>query len=252
VSRGVLVTGGGRGIGRAVALAFAHDGNRVSVASEVAAEVEAVRDECRAAGAEAQALTADVRSEDAVRSMIRTAADAGGLDVLVTAAGVIDLCPLSDLSLARWEETLSVNLTGTFLCVREALGAMEPGGRIVCISSLAGRTGSRFNAAYSASKHGVLGLVRSVALEVAGNGITVNAVCPGFVDTRMAETVSPVEASLLGVGEPELRAERNRAIPLGRYLTPEEIAPVVLFLASEGAAGITGAAVGVDGGLFPA
>jgi NAD(P)-dependent dehydrogenase (short-subunit alcohol dehydrogenase family) len=217
--------------------------------------VEAVSRECQAAGAEAVALTVDVRSEEDVQGMVEKAiARFGSIDVLVTSAGVIDLSPLVELPLRRWEEILTINLTGTFLCVREGLvGMVQKGwGRIVCISSIAGKTASRFNAAYSASKHGVLGLVRSVALEVAADGVTVNAICPGFVDTPMARSIRPVEADLIGVDEKILLRERVRQIPVGRYLKPEEIAPLALFLASDGAAGITGQAIGIDGGFFPA
>lgn len=251
----VLVTGGGRGIGRAIALEFARAGYRVAVASDVKKEVERVRKECVKAGVESLALRVDVREEEAVREMVReTVSGLGPLDILVTAAGILDLRPTVDTELAVWEQILVVNLTGTFLCVREALREMlqRGWGRIICISSVAGRVGSKHGAAYSASKHGVLGLVRSLALEVAAQGVTVNAICPGFVETKMAREIKPVEARLEGIDENKLIEERLRQIPIGRYLLPEEVAPVALFLASDGAAGITGQAIGVDGGLLTA
>lgn len=250
----VLVTGGGRGIGRAISIEFARLGYRVTVVSEVQSEVEAVRKECAEEGVESLAMAVDVRDEGAVRRMVEETVDRlGSLDILVTAAGVIDLMPLVDTPTATWNEILDINLTGTFLCAREAIRVMaEKGwGRIICVSSLAGKTGCRFGTAYSASKHGVLGLVRSLALEVADRGVTVNAICPGFVQTKMAEDVLPVEARLYGLDVEEFLEDRLRQIPLGRYLIPEQIAPLALFLATEAASGITGQAISVDSGTLP-
>ncbi len=252
--RVVMVTGGGSGIGRSVSLAFADAGYSVAILSEWGEEVERVRDECAERGVETVGVEADVRREDEViNAFVAVSGRMGSLDVLVTSAGVIDLSPLVDMELEMWERMIEVNLTGTFLCVREAVKGMlgRGWGRIICVSSVAGKTGSKYGSAYSASKHGVLGLVRSLSLEVADKGITVNAICPGFVDTGMAEKVRPVEAKLHGVTESELRKERARHIPIGRYLLPDEVAPLALFLASEEASGITGQAINIDSGIFP-
>ncbi len=253
--RVVLVTGGGSGIGRSTALAFSHSGCSVAIASDKGLEVERVRRECAEAGAEVVGLTVDVREEVAVREMVKDAtASLGRIDILVTSAGVIDLSPVAETALEEWENLLAVNLTGTFLCVRECVKAMADRGwgRIICISSLAGRLGCRYGAAYSASKHGVLGLVRSLALEVMPRGVTVNAICPGFVQTGMAEKIRNVEAGLYGQGEDEFIRQRIEDLPMGRYLQPDEIAPLALFLASDNAGGITGQAIGIDGGILPA
>lgn len=250
----VLVTGGGRGIGRAIALEFARSGYRVAVVSEVESEVETVRKECTEEGVEALALTVDVRDEGAVRRMVAETVDRlASLDIMITSAGVIDLTPVVETSMATWNKIIDVNLTGTFLCVREGVRVMEKKGwgRIICISSIAGKTGGRFGAAYSASKHGVLGLVRSLALEVADRGVTVNAICPGFVQTKMAEEILPVEARLYGLDEEKFLEDRLRQIPMGRYLRPEEIAPFALYLASDAASVITGQAISVDCGNLP-
>jgi NAD(P)-dependent dehydrogenase (short-subunit alcohol dehydrogenase family) len=252
--RVVLVTGGGRGIGRSISLEFARAGYRVVIASDVRSEVEAVRAECVEEGADSLGLVVDVRREDDVSQMVKDAvANFGSLDIMVTSAGIIDLTPVVETESSSWEDVITVNLTGTFLCVRDGVREMvkRGWGRIICVASLAGKTGGKFGAAYSASKHGVLGLVRSLALEVADQGVTVNAICPGFVQTGMAEKIRPIEARLHGLKEKELMDGRLRQIPIGRYLLPGEIAPVALFLASDQASGITGQALSVDGGVLP-
>src|SRR5438128_1635761 len=180
--RRALVTGGGRGIGRAAALELAASGAAVAVAARTRSEVEAVASELRGRGARAQALEVDVTSPDSVRRLFQDARTAlGGIDILVTAAGIADSAPLARTSDATWRAVIETNLSGCFFCLREALPAMAENGwgRVVNVASIAGKAGYPYIAAYAASKHGVLGLTRCAALEVAEKGVTVNAVCPG-------------------------------------------------------------------------
>ena len=248
------MTGGGRGIGRAVARAFAREGARVFVVARTGAEVERVASEIRAeCGAESAAhaacdvadALAVVRAFDAAREFFGR-----GTDILVNNAGVAESAKFAETTDELWRRHLAVNLSGVFHCMRAALPSMlERGwGRIVNVASIAGKTGAPYIAAYSASKHGVLGLTRSVALEVARAGVTVNAVCPGYVDTLMTErAIENIEAKTGRSRSDALEAVR-RMSPQNRLVTPEEVAAVALLLASEDGRGITGQAINVDGG----
>ncbi len=173
-----------------------------------------------------------------------------GVDILVNNAGIADSAPLVKTSDELWQRLLGVNLTGTFLCTRAALPAMlqRGWGRVINIASIAGKTGAPYISAYTASKHGVLGLTRSVALEVATKGITVNAICPGYVETEMAEQAISNITSKTGKSEQEARDVLNRMSPQNRLVTPEEVAALALLLASEEGRGINGQAINVDGG----
>ncbi|MDP5335512.1 MAG: SDR family oxidoreductase, partial [Paracoccaceae bacterium] len=177
MSRRVLVTGGGSGIGRAVARAFAATGDRVTITGRRLAALEET-----AQGFDMDCRTADVTDEAAVAALFDTP-----YDVVIANAGGGVAGRLRGVSLADWNATLAVNMTGTFLLFREALRGMGSGGRLIAMASTASLKGGATVPAYTAAKHGVLGLVRSVALDVAGKGITCNAVCPGFVDTDLAE-----------------------------------------------------------------
>jgi NAD(P)-dependent dehydrogenase (short-subunit alcohol dehydrogenase family) len=252
--RTAFITGGGRGIGRAVALAFAREGARVFVVARTAAEVERVAEEIRAEFGDDAAGHApcDVSNPAAVEGTFAAAREffGAGIDVLVNNAGVADSSKFTETSDEFWRRHLDINLTGTFYCMREALPSMvERGwGRVVNVASVAGKTGAPYVAAYTASKHGVVGLTRSVALEVARTGVTVNAVCPGYVDTDMTtRAVENVQAKTGRSAADALEAIK-RMSPQQRLVTPEEVAALALLLVSHDGRGITGQAINVDGG----
>jgi NAD(P)-dependent dehydrogenase (short-subunit alcohol dehydrogenase family) len=226
VSRVVVVTGGAKGIGKAVAARFASAGDRVEAAGH---------DEL------------DVTDEAAVQSYFERL---GRVDVLVNNAGIASGAPLARTTLDEWRAHLDVNATGAFLCTRAVLpGMIERGdGRIVTVASIAGLVGSRYAAAYTASKHAAVGLTRAAAAEVAGTGVTVNAVCPAYVDTDMTKrTVENIVAKTRRSAE-EAQSELEAMTPLGRLLDPDEVAAAVVFLASPEAAAINGQTLVLDGG----
>jgi len=248
-----LITGGGRGIGRAIALAFAREGAHVALAARTIAQVEAVAGEItEAAGSTALAVVCDVSDVESVKRMFVSVEEnfERGPDILVNNAGIAESAPLIKTDDELWHRHLAINLSGTFYCTRAALPSMirRGWGRVINVASIAGKTGAPYIAAYSASKHGVLGLTRSVALEVAAKGITVNAICPGYVDTDM--TTHAVENITAKTGHPadQALAAIKRLSPQNRLIMPEEVAALALLLASEAGRGINGQAINVDGG----
>jgi len=248
-----LITGGGRGIGRAVAFAFAREGATVALAARTETEVFAVaseiKDECQV---ETLALVCDVSSLESVQQAFAGVSKTfgGSPDIMVNNAGIAESAPFVKTSDDLWRRHLAINLTGTFYCTRAALPAMlERGwGRIINIASIAGKTGAPYIAAYAASKHGVLGMTRSLALEVAASGITVNAICPGYVDTDMTTRGIENITAKTGRSAEEAMAAIKHMSPQNRLITSEEVAALALLLASEDGSGINGQAINVDGG----
>jgi NAD(P)-dependent dehydrogenase (short-subunit alcohol dehydrogenase family) len=226
VSRTVVVTGGRKGIGKAVAERFEAAGDRVEAPGH---------DDL------------DVADEGAVERFFE---GVGRVDVLVNNAGVASGAPLARTMLEDWRRHLDVNATGAFLCTRAVIGGMiERGdGRIVTVASVAGLHGSRYTAAYTASKHAAVGLMRAAAAEVAGTGVTSNAVCPAYVETAMTDRTVETIVEKTGRTAEEARAELEAMTPLGRLLEPDEVATAVVFLASPEAAAINGQALILDGG----
>jgi NAD(P)-dependent dehydrogenase (short-subunit alcohol dehydrogenase family) len=251
--RRALVTGGGRGIGRTVAFDLAAAGVAVAVAARTRPEVDAVASEIEAGGGRALALTMDVADPESVRAgFLRAREVLGGLDIVVSAAGIAPSAPLARTSDALWRQVLETNLSGSFYCLREALPEMTARGwgRVVNLASIAGKTGYPYIAAYAASKHGVLGLTKCAALEVATNGVTVNAVCPGYVDTPMLDAGIARIVEKTGLSAEEARRRLADMSPQKRLFTAAEVSALVLFLCGEAAAGINGQALSVDGGTF--
>lgn len=236
-----LITGGGRGIGRAIALAFAQHGARVAVAARTREQVESVAQETGGI-----ALTCDVSKPDQVAEIFAEIKP----DILVNNAGIAESATLVNTNDELWHRHLSINLSGTFYCTRAALPAMleKRWGRIINIASIAAKTGAPYIGAYAASKHGVLGLTRAVAMEVAASGITVNAICPGYVDTDMVSRGVEQITAKTGRSQEEALEILKRMSPQNRLVSAEEVAAMALLLASEDGRGINGQGINIDGG----
>jgi len=235
--RGAVVTGAGRGIGAAVARALSAEGARVLVAARTTREIEEVASELRERGAQAWAVACDVTEEASVLDLGREARRIlGAVDVLVNNAGDSASSPLRKIALADWERMMDVNATGTFLCTREFAPEMagRGWGRIVNVASIAGLEGAKYVAHYSAAKHAVLGFTRSVALEFAGTGVTVNAVCPGYVDTPMTERTLANVVARADLPREEALAAVLASAGQDRLVRPEEVAAAVIDLCAGG------------------
>ncbi len=259
--RTAVVTGAGRGIGRAVALGLAEAGAAVVVAARTGREIEAVAEELSGEGHRALAVCCDVTDPASVERLAeeagrlaeegRLADGAGGtVDILVNNAGAAHSAPVHKTELEDWNRMLAVNATGTFLCTRALLpGMMERGwGRIVNVVSVAGLTGARYIAAYAASKHAAIGLTRCTAAESAARGVTVNAVCPGYVDTQMTTESLRRIAEKTGRSAKEALQAILAGTPQKRLIQPAEVAYAVLSLCHEEARGINGGSIVIDGG----
>jgi NAD(P)-dependent dehydrogenase (short-subunit alcohol dehydrogenase family) len=238
-----LVTGASRGIGRAIALAFAREGAALVLGARDLAALEEVRSEV----GEATVLRLDVSDPE---SVAKARAEAGEIQILVNNAGIAKSVKVLSMDDEHWQSHLDVNLTGAFRMTRAFLGPMVEAkwGRIVNIASTAGKVGFAYTAAYCASKHGLIGLTRALALEVATSGVTVNAICPGFVRTEMASRAARNISSKTGKTEAEATRWLESVSPQNRLIEPEEVAALAVLLASEEARGINGQAINIDGG----
>jgi 3-hydroxybutyrate dehydrogenase len=245
-----VVTGGGSGIGAATAEALVRAGARVTLMGRDAARLAAQRERLAALG-HVGCIGMDVTQGESVAQAFVAAAEAfGAVDILVNNAGQAQAAPFAKTDLALWRRMLDVNLTGVFLCTQEVLPAMVQRGygRIVNVASTAGQVGYAYVAAYCAAKHGVIGMTRSLALEVATKGVTVNAVCPGYTETELLrESLDQVMAKT-GRSENEARAALVRANPQQRFVSPAEVANAVLWLCMPESGAMTGQSISVSGG----
>ena len=252
-NRLALITGGGRGIGRAIALEFAREGAEIAVAARTTTQLDSVVAELGKT-TRAIAVTCDVADVESVERMFAEVVKTFGRgpDILVNNAGIAESAPLIKTDDELWNRHLAINLSGSFYCIRAALPHMlERGwGRIINMASIAGKTGAPYIAAYTASKHGLLGLTRSVALEVATKGITVNAICPGYVDTEMVTRGVENITAKTGKSAAEALETLKGMSAQRRLVTAEEVAALALLLASDEGRGITGQAINIDGGTL--
>ncbi len=246
-----VVTGGGRGIGAAVARALAAEGATVVVAARSRDQVDAVAAELRDAGHDAWGAVCDVTDPASVEALNASANEwMGGVDVLVNNAGIATSAPLKAITLEQWNRIFAVNVTGVFLCTQAMVpGMIERGwGRVVNVASVAGKAGAPYISAYAASKHAVVGFTRSIAAEVAAKGVTVNAVCPGYVETDMSVNTVERIVRKTGMSAEDARAQLEKVSPQGRLYTAEEVAYQVVCLCDPRAGGVNGQSLVLDGG----
>jgi 3-hydroxybutyrate dehydrogenase len=252
-NRIALVTGGGRGIGRAIAVALAKAGARVGVSGRTTVELEEVVYAITKAGGHAVALASDLAQKDApVKLMEQAAKSLGPIDILVNNAGIgssADPRPVAEFSDEFWEHTLTLNLTAPYKLSKAALPHMrkQKWGRIINVASINGKMPSLHGAAYAASKHGLLGFTRTLALEIAKEGVTVNAICPGPVRTVMNDKRLEYDAKRRGITFEEIEKSMT---PIGGRLDPDDVAPLAVYLASAEARMVTGQAYNIDGGVL--
>ncbi len=252
--RVAVVTGATSGIGLAVARLLATGGHRVYLCARTEDSVRQTVGALRNEGLTVDGTSCDVRSPEDIKRFVRSAVDAfGDIDVLVNNAGRSGGGVTADIADALWFDVIDTNLNSVFLMTREVLNAggmrSKDRGRIVNIASTAGKQGVVLGAPYSASKHGVVGFTKALGNELAPTGITVNAVCPGYVETPMAQRVRAGYAAAYSTTEDEILGRFRAKIPLGRYSTPEEVAGLVGYLVSDTAASLTSQALNVCGGL---
>jgi len=249
-----IITGGGRGIGRGIALAFAKEGADIVIGDIRFQKAREVAKEIKALGRGALPLKVDVTKNGQVNDMVeKTFDEFGRIDILVNNAGIISKTYVKDMDEKSWDAVISVNLKGTFLCSKAVIPYMikQRSGKIINISSIAGKRGSVGLAHYCASKFGVIGFTQSLALELAEYNINVNAICPGILETYMwTDVLTPWRAKKEGLPEEEAWQKTIDAIPLGRPQMPEDIGRMAVFLASEDARNLTGQAINVCGGLY--
>jgi NAD(P)-dependent dehydrogenase (short-subunit alcohol dehydrogenase family) len=241
-----FITGGGTGIGLAAAKALAAQGVKLTLAARNFARVEEAASEL-----DAHPVSVDVANETSVSAAFEAArARFGGVDILVNNAGITPSAPLHATTLAVWNEVIAINLTGAFLCSRAALADMYASkwGRIVNVASIAGLQGGAYISAYCASKHGMIGMTRALAKEAAKKGVTVNAICPGYVETDIVTRAAENIASKTKLSEEEAKASLYAGNPQGRLIKPEEVASAIAWLCSDGAAATNGAAIPMSGG----
>ena len=247
-ARTALITGAGRGIGRATAVQMSQAGFRVALTARDKAQLDETAAAC---AGDAMVVPADVTATGAADQIFDAVERAwGAVDVLVANAGAGTSASLARTTDEQWQQMLDVNLTAPFRCLRRAVpGMVERGyGRVVVLASVAAKTGEPYIAAYTASKHGVLGLVRSAAAELATTGVTVNAVCPGYVDTPMTDATISAIVDRTGRSPEDARRILEQKQPIGRLVRPDEVAEAVLFCVRNG--GMTGQGINVDGGAL--
>lgn len=250
--KAVLVTGSMRGIGRGIAMAFAYEGAKAAINGPNENLCLKVAKEIDTCGGQGIAVPGDISDAETVSGIFRKVLNAfGHLDILVNNAGIIYVTDCVDTTDEQWDRTMAVNCRGVFLCSREAARHMNKrkSGKIINIASQLGKTGVERYTHYCASKFAVIGFTQALARELANSGINVNAVCPGIVDTDMMDEEIRVLKRITGKSDEDLRKDFLSMIPLGRYETPEDVANLVLFLASDKASYITGQSINVTGGI---
>ncbi|MDC3962399.1 SDR family oxidoreductase [Polyangium jinanense] len=252
IKKTACITGAGRGIGKAVALRLAEEGYELALVARSEEQLAATAEEVRRAGGSASIHVCDVRSPEAIVTAVRNAIERwNGISLLVNNAGRGGGGPTASTSDELWREIIETNLDSVFYTTKAVLNHNPPDTlkTILSISSTGGKQGVVYAAAYSASKHGIIGFTKSLGLELAPKGITVNAVCPGFVETDLAAKARSGYAGIWGVSTDEAKRRIEQRVPIGRYIEPEEVADMVAYLASDRARGITAQAINICGGL---